>query len=138
MTVLCLVAQSRLTVLHHHGLSARPLCPGDSPCSDTGVGCHALAQGIFPTQGSNPGLPHCRWILYPLSHQRHKECSRKKSYWILERFRDLREASKNGVLFSSEEREAFRYELHLRHLPPPKWFIPLLNNLESTESLYCT
>ena len=33
------------------------------------VGCHALLQGIFPTQGSNPGLPHCRWILYCLSHQ---------------------------------------------------------------------
>jgi len=30
----------------------------------------ALLQGIFPTQGSNPGLPHCRWILYHLSHQR--------------------------------------------------------------------
>ena len=28
-----------------------------------------LLQGIFPTQGSNPGLPHCRWILYQLSHQ---------------------------------------------------------------------
>ena len=33
------------------------------------VGCHALLQGIFPTQGSNPGLPYCRWILYCLSHQ---------------------------------------------------------------------
>ena len=30
---------------------------------------HSLLQGIFPTQGSNPGLPHCRWILYLLSHQ---------------------------------------------------------------------
>ena len=29
----------------------------------------SLLQGIFPTQGSNPGLPHCRWILYQLSHQ---------------------------------------------------------------------
>ena len=28
-----------------------------------------LLQGIFPTQGSNPGLPHCRWILYQLSHK---------------------------------------------------------------------
>ena len=36
---------------------------GDSPGKNTGVGCHALLQGIFPTQGSNPGLPHCRWIL---------------------------------------------------------------------------
>ena len=33
---------------------------GDSPSNSTGVGCHALLQGIFPTQGSNPGLLHCR------------------------------------------------------------------------------
>ena len=37
---------------------------GDSSGKDTGVGCHALLQGIFPIQGSNPGLPHCRRILY--------------------------------------------------------------------------
>ena len=42
---------------------------GDSPDKDPGVGCHALLQGIFPTQGSNPGLPHCRSILYHLSRQ---------------------------------------------------------------------
>ena len=42
---------------------------GDSPGKNTGVGCYALLQGIFQTQGSNPGLPHCRWILYCLSHQ---------------------------------------------------------------------
>ena len=42
---------------------------GDSPGRNTGVGCHALLRGIFPTQGSNPGLPHCRQILYYLSHQ---------------------------------------------------------------------
>ena len=42
---------------------------GDSPGKNTGVGCHALLQGIFPTQGSNPGLPHCRQILSSLSHQ---------------------------------------------------------------------
>ena len=35
----------------------------------TGVGCHFLLQAIFPTQGSNPGLPHCRQTLYRLSHQ---------------------------------------------------------------------
>ena len=34
-----------------------------------GVGCHALLQGIFPTQGSNPGLPYCRQILHHLIHQ---------------------------------------------------------------------
>ena len=43
---------------------------GDSPGKNTGVGCHALLQGIFPTQGSNSGLPHCRLILYHLNHQR--------------------------------------------------------------------
>ena len=42
---------------------------GDSPGKNTGVGCQALLQGIFPTQGSNPDLLHCRWILYHLSHQ---------------------------------------------------------------------
>ena len=36
---------------------------------NTGVGSHYLLQGIFPTQASNPGPPHCRWILYHLSHQ---------------------------------------------------------------------
>ena len=41
----------------------------DSPGENTGVGCHALLQGIFPTQGSNPDLPHCSQILYHLSHQ---------------------------------------------------------------------
>ena len=42
---------------------------GNSPSKNTGVGCHALLQGIFPMQGSNPGLPHCRWIVYSLRQQ---------------------------------------------------------------------
>ena len=37
---------------------------GDSPGKNTGVGCHAVLQGIFPTQGSNPGFPRYRRILY--------------------------------------------------------------------------
>jgi len=43
--------------------------PWNSPGQNTGVGSLSLLQGIFPTQGSNPGLPHCRWILYQLSHK---------------------------------------------------------------------
>ena len=39
----------------------------DSPGKNTRVGCHALLQRIFPTQGSNPGLPHCKQILHSLS-----------------------------------------------------------------------
>ena len=42
---------------------------GDSPGKNTGVGCHTLLQGIFPTQGSKPSLPHCRRSLYHLCHQ---------------------------------------------------------------------
>ena len=41
----------------------------NSPGQNTGVGSLSLLQGIFPTQGSNPGLPHCR-LLYQLSHKR--------------------------------------------------------------------
>ena len=43
--------------------------PWDSPGKNTGVSCHFLLQGIFPTQGSNPGLLHCRQILYQLSYE---------------------------------------------------------------------
>ena len=43
---------------------ARPLCPWNFPGKNTGVGGHSLLQGIFLTQGSNPGLLHCRQILY--------------------------------------------------------------------------
>ena len=45
------------------------LCLWDFPGKNTGVGCHALLQGIFPTQGLNPSLPHCRQILNCLSHR---------------------------------------------------------------------
>ena len=43
---------------------------GDSPGQNTGVGSLSLLQGIFPTQGSNPGFPDWRWILYQLSHKK--------------------------------------------------------------------
>ena len=66
-------AQSCLT-LRPRGLEpTRLLCPWDSPGRNTGVGCHFLLQGIFPTQGSNVGLLHCRQTLWPLSHQGSRE-----------------------------------------------------------------
>ena len=49
----------------HPGFSVH----GDSPGKNTGLSFHALLQGIFPTQGSNPVLPRCRQILYHLSHE---------------------------------------------------------------------
>ena len=45
------------------------LCPWNSSGKNTGVGCQSLLQGIFPTQGLNPCILHCRQILYCLSHQ---------------------------------------------------------------------
>ena len=47
----------------------RLLCPWDFPGKSTGMGCHFLLHGIFPTQRSNLGLLHCRQILYCLSHE---------------------------------------------------------------------
>ena len=51
--------------LQPHGLYS----PWNSPGQNTGVGSLSLLQWIFPTHGSNLGLPHCRWILYQLSHK---------------------------------------------------------------------
>ena len=69
-TMCCLVTQSCLTVCKPMDCSPpASSVHGDSPSKKTGVGCHALLQGIFPNQGLNPGLPHYRQILYCLIHQ---------------------------------------------------------------------
>ena len=67
MKVKVLVTQLCLTLCNPIDL-ARLLCAWNSPGKNTGVGCHSLLQGIFPTQGSNLGFLHCRHILYHLSH----------------------------------------------------------------------
>ena len=69
------IAVRKVKVLSHSVLSdsLRPhgvLCPWDSPGKNTGVDSHSLLQRIFPTQGLNPCLLHCRRILHCLSHQR--------------------------------------------------------------------
>ena len=71
LTALCCSVVS--DSLQPHGLqSARLFCPWDSPGKNTEVPCHAFLQGIFPTQGLNPGLLHCRLTLYHPSHQASK------------------------------------------------------------------
>ena len=56
--------------LRPHGLQPdRLLHPWNSPGQNTGVGSHSIFQVIFPTQGLNPGLLHCWWILYCLSYR---------------------------------------------------------------------
>ena len=69
---MCLVDQSCPTLCDLMDCSP----PGSSVHGDflgknIGVGCHALLQGTFPTQRLNPGLPHCRWILYWVSYHTH-------------------------------------------------------------------
>ena len=63
------VTQSCSTLCPHGLEPARLLCPWNSPGKNIGVGYHFLLQQIFPTQGWNMGLLHCRQILYHLSHQ---------------------------------------------------------------------
>ena len=64
----CVISHSVMSnSLQPHGLyPARLLCSWDSPSKNTGVGSHSLLQGLFLTQGSNPGL---LWILYHLSQK---------------------------------------------------------------------
>ena len=68
--VLCLVAQLYPILCDSMDYSLPgSSVHGDSPGNNTGVGYHALPQGIFPTQGLNAGLPQRRQIVYCLSHQ---------------------------------------------------------------------
>ena len=60
-----MATHSRILGWRIHG----PYSPWNCPGQNTGVDSLSLLQGVFPTQGSNPGLPHCRWILYQLSHK---------------------------------------------------------------------
>ena len=74
--VLCLVTQSCPTLCDPMDCNLPGSSDyGDSLGMDTEVGCYALLQGIFPTQGWNPSHPYCMWILYCLSHQEAQE------YW---------------------------------------------------------
>ena len=62
------VAQSCPTLQPHGLWLTMLLCLWDFPGKSTGVGCHFLLQRIFPSQGSNPGLLHCRQTLYRLNY----------------------------------------------------------------------
>ena len=66
MLLLCCESHSVVSnSLWPHGLHSG----WNSPGQNSGVGSLSLLQGIFPTQGSKPGLPHCGWILYQLNHK---------------------------------------------------------------------
>ena len=78
MCAVCLLTQSCLTLCDTMDCSLpNSSVHGDSPGKYSEVGCHALLQGIFPTQGSNTGLLHCRWVLYVLSYHIISQLQRK-------------------------------------------------------------
>ena len=79
------VAQSCLTVCDPMDCSPPGISVhGDSLGKNTGVGCHTLLYGIFPTQGLNPGTPHCRRILYHLSHKGNPRILEQVAYPFLQ------------------------------------------------------
>ena len=65
----CLVESESCSVMSYSLWPSGLYTPWNSPGQNTGVSSLFLLQGVFPTQGSNPGLPHCRRILYQLSHK---------------------------------------------------------------------
>ena len=99
------VIRSCLT-LPPHGLYS----PWNSPGRNPGVGSLSLLQGICPTQGSNPGLPHGRWILYQLSHQGSTRILEWVAYPISSR--SSRPRNRTGVSCCCVNRE----EVHLHFL----------------------
>ena len=124
--VCCCESESRSVMsdsLWPHG----PYNPWKSPGQNTGVGSRSLRQRIFPTQGLNPGLPHCRWVLYQLSHQGCPCCWEAILKSPFHAFQDiLSNLTKNSLLIPhcvchmyfpilSEQREKWNIQM-VRHL----------------------
>ena len=78
------------------------LCPWDPPGKNTGGGCRLFLQGIFPTQGSNPGLLHCRRILYHLRHQGSPQTSKNGNHFYCVNLHIVLTIQKIFFLFSCE------------------------------------
>ena len=77
-----LLSRARLFVTPWTVACTKLLHPWDFLGKSTGVGCHFLLQGLFPTQGSNPGLPHCSQTLYRLSHVAARMGGRFEVEWL--------------------------------------------------------
>ena len=120
VAVLCSVTQSCLTLCHSMVCSPPgSSVHGDSPCNNTRGGYHALLQGIFLSQGSNPGLLYCRQILYHLSHQgspfpnvrafkKNQNQTQQNCVipiiYLLEMGKILNHKKRNGILLSTEDK----------------------------------
>ena len=104
-----LVSQSCLTLCYPMDcMMPGSSSPWNSPGNSTGVGCHSLLQGIFPTQESNLGLLHCREILYHLSHQGSQKTDGSESIVSFESFKEIKYSRKmqnEGSQFKEQRRQ---------------------------------
>ena len=96
----CAVSQSCLTLCNPMDCSPPgSSIQGDSPDKSTGVGCHTLLQGIFPTQALNPSLPHCRCILYHVRHQGNPYFSQVFTFSVIDRYQYRFMDRRKGKIF---------------------------------------
>ena len=112
-----------------HGLCS----PWNSPGQNTGVGSLSLLQGIFPPRGLNPGLPHCRQIIYQLSHKGSPRILEWVAYPFSSRFQESAEGIEPGsphcrwIFFyqlsyqGSPSRGVFNYEKSYSFIPERLW-----------------
>ena len=82
-----------------------PGSPWNSPGQNTGVGSFSLLQGIFPTQGSNPGLPNCGRIFYQLSHSGSLDFGKKDTLKFISKVNESKVANFRDWL---KHHQAFR------------------------------
>ena len=90
----------------------RLLCPWNSPGENPGVGGHALPQGIFPTQGSNPGLPHYRRILC------HRSTKQAQEYWSGQPIPSPGDLPDPGIILESPALQLYSLAAELPMTPP--------------------
>ena len=114
--------------LRCHGLCS----PWISPGKNTGVGSLSFLQGIYPTHGSNLGIPHCRQILYHLSHQG----SSKILEWVADPFSSRYSQPRNWTGVSSLQKYSLTTELSEKlSRKPLSWLArnshPMVKNLVS-------
>ena len=127
--MLCLVAQACPTLCGPMDCSPPgSSVHGHSPGKNIGVGCYALLQGIFPTQGLNPGLLHGRKILYHLSH---KASFKYLAINIPKHFVQLWDTHTIILLLISKKFQ-FKFTNYLRQSIPP----PHRNKLFQNDSMW--
>ena len=110
-------------LLQWQALSLPPGKPDGLSGNSTEMDFNFLLQGIFPTQGSNPGLPHCRQMLYHLSHQEvlkiPNNCINLKSKVIYRQFKQILSKTSHFIQFSRSVVSDSLRSHGMQHVRPP-------------------